>query len=556
MKKLIIFLIPFLVISPVINAQMVISSNGSDSEPSAILFVNSNNKGFLPPRMAAVHRNVISSPAEGLFLYQTDFTKGYYYYDGISWKSFISSSVNMWSVTGNSGTTDGVNFIGTTDNVPLIFRVNDSVSGRIDNGRMNSFLGYRASTYLMSGYASDFNAGIGYEVMSEDTRFSRNCAMGAGAATNFSTAYYNIAIGAMTLHNNEKADDNIAVGYKTLYHNTNAEANIAVGARSLFHLSYQNSDEEWESKNIAVGMATMFYLDPSDNTSGKANVAIGDSAMFGKDTGDRNGTCNTVLGYQAMYSTDGADSNSSAGYQSLYNISSGKFNVAMGYKTLYNLTGGEGNTAAGWSAGTINTDSTTETYNTSIGFYSSPENNMRDNTINIRGLGYGNVHIDGDNQAAFGNSDMTSIGGQVAWTTISDKRVKRNIENNVPGLSFIKKLEPVTYNFKKSEVDIGNKPVYRKNREIVHTGMFAQDVNRAAQSIGYDFDGIDKPENPDGRWGLRYALFTVPLIKAVQENQHLIEKTQKSIETAENSFEDLNELEKEISKVKQLINQR
>jgi hypothetical protein len=37
-----------------------------------------------------------------------------------------------WSLTGNSGTVDGVDFLGTTDLVPLNFRVNGGPAGRID----------------------------------------------------------------------------------------------------------------------------------------------------------------------------------------------------------------------------------------------------------------------------------------------------------------------------------------------------------------------------------------------------------------------------------------
>lgn len=34
---------------------------------------------------------------------------------------------------------------------------------------------------------------------------------------------------------------------------------------------------------------------------------------------------------------------------------------------------------------------------------------------------------------------------------------------------------------------------------------------------GYDFSGVDKPKNSESLYGLLYAEFTVPLVKAVQE---------------------------------------
>jgi len=41
-------------------------------DTSALLHVNSSNKGFLPPRMTQVERNAIYRPAIGLMVYCTD----------------------------------------------------------------------------------------------------------------------------------------------------------------------------------------------------------------------------------------------------------------------------------------------------------------------------------------------------------------------------------------------------------------------------------------------------------------------------------------------------
>ncbi len=44
-----------------------------------------------------------------------------------------------------------------------------------------------------------------------------------------------------------------------------------------------------------------------------------------------------------------------------------------------------------------------------------------------------------------------------------------------------------------------------------------------ANELGYDFSGVDAPRNEDDHYGLRYAEFVVPLVKAVQEQQEMIE---------------------------------
>ena len=54
-------------------------------EASAALDVTSTTKGLLIPRMTDVERQAISNPAEGLMVYQTNQTAGFYFYDGNTW---------------------------------------------------------------------------------------------------------------------------------------------------------------------------------------------------------------------------------------------------------------------------------------------------------------------------------------------------------------------------------------------------------------------------------------------------------------------------------------
>lgn len=56
----------------------------SSTNASAILQVESTTKGFLPPRMTTAQRNAISSPAEGLMVWDTTI-KGVFVFDGTNW---------------------------------------------------------------------------------------------------------------------------------------------------------------------------------------------------------------------------------------------------------------------------------------------------------------------------------------------------------------------------------------------------------------------------------------------------------------------------------------
>ena len=65
------------------------------------------------------------------------------------------------------------------------------------------------------------------------------------------------------------------------------------------------------------------------------------------------------------------------------------------------------------------------------------------------------------------------------------------------------------------------------NANVRFTGFIAQDVEKAAKSIGYDFSGVDKAQNENDFYGLRYSEFVVPMVKAIQEQQSQIELLKK-----------------------------
>ena len=67
-------------------AQNVIVSDDAvyTGEASAMLDVKSTDKGMLVPRLSTTQRINISSPVEGLFVYDTDLKK-FYFFDGTNW---------------------------------------------------------------------------------------------------------------------------------------------------------------------------------------------------------------------------------------------------------------------------------------------------------------------------------------------------------------------------------------------------------------------------------------------------------------------------------------
>jgi len=76
-----------------VSGRELLQQSGTHTDiPSARLAVNSTTEGFLIPRMTAVQRNGISSPATGLQIYNTN-TNTIEYFDGTIWTSNYPSNV-------------------------------------------------------------------------------------------------------------------------------------------------------------------------------------------------------------------------------------------------------------------------------------------------------------------------------------------------------------------------------------------------------------------------------------------------------------------------------
>ena len=73
-----------------IQAQVAINTDGSPADNSAMLDVNSTDKGFLPPRLDFNQRNAIANPAIGLIIYCTD-CEELQIYNGTEWAGFTTA---------------------------------------------------------------------------------------------------------------------------------------------------------------------------------------------------------------------------------------------------------------------------------------------------------------------------------------------------------------------------------------------------------------------------------------------------------------------------------
>jgi hypothetical protein len=59
---------------------------------------------------------------------------------------------------------------------------------------------------------------------------------------------------------------------------------------------------------------------------------------------------------------------------------------------------------------------------------------------------------------------------------------------------------------------------------MIQTGFIAQEVEKTANEIGYNFDGVHHPITDKDNYTIGYATFVVPLVKGMQEQQAMIEQ--------------------------------
>jgi hypothetical protein len=277
-----------------------------------------------------------------------------------------------------------------------------------------------------------------------------------------------------------------------------------------------------------------------NNSTGGYNIAIGYNALVTNSAGN----FNVAVGHEALFNNT-AQSLTAVGYQVLYNNSTGIRNAAFGEKAMFGNTSGQDNVGIG--ASTL-FSTTASNYNTAIGpaagglFNHGSFNTFVGHSATANGAGYTNSTALGDNTLVTGSNmvrignGVSSIGGPQNWSNTSDARIKTNVRSDIPGLAFIKLLKPVSYNksySKENEIKgtINPPPLAADNNYETtrYSGFLAQEVEAAAKEIGYDFSGVDKPKNEKDLYSLRYSDFVVPLVKAVQEQQTMIEEQMKMI---------------------------
>ena len=283
-----------------------------------------NTDGILIPRIDAFPATIPTVNQDAMLVYLTTTsgsnTPGFYYWNNAttSWLPISSTAIPGWELTGNLGTVNGTNFIGTTDSQAFDIRTNDVIHHRITTlgqleflntgnsiyigentgasddttlDKLNVFIGNNVGPSITTGVTATYqarnNTAIGYEAYNSATTGYANSVLGYRSGASLTTGRWNSAFGYGSLENATAVEYNTAIGYDALQ-NVDGPSNTAIGFRALAG-----------SLNPLVGTA-------------RNNTAIGEGAgrriqdgrnniYLGKDTDEfnTNGSRNTIIGTDA-----------------------------------------------------------------------------------------------------------------------------------------------------------------------------------------------------------------------------------------------------------------
>ncbi|MFT4071237.1 MAG: hypothetical protein QM654_04870 [Dysgonamonadaceae bacterium] len=278
-----------------IHAQVTIGSNYKPNS-NALLDLRENadstsSKGLLLPRMALTS-TISSAPMtvyeKGMVVYNTatvnDVTPGFYYSNGTKWVKISSSDSNSWLLTGNTSTTPGSDFLGTTDDQDLVFKRNNVQAGWLSDAKKSTAFGVGSLPTTTIGMR---NTAFGYQALGAGTGYN-SVAIGEGALLN-ATGGWNVVVGNGL--QTTSGTGNVALGWGVALNATSGINNMIVGNNSMQTLSSGN-------ENVGVGNQSLQNI-----STGSYNLAIGSQALNKVSTTNNN----TGIGYRSGFNVTGAN---------------------------------------------------------------------------------------------------------------------------------------------------------------------------------------------------------------------------------------------------------
>lgn len=170
--------------------------------------------------------------------------------------STIKSEIGAWNTDGNSGLTAGTNFLGTTDNVDLVFK-----RGGVESGRLT---------------LTESNTSFGLSSLLSRTTSTGATAIGTSALTSNTTGNFNTAIGVGALATITTGTNCVAIGHSADVTSVNAISRIALGTSASATADYQFaiSGDITTVKFHSAELSTGLVIEDRSTVSANATVTL------------------------------------------------------------------------------------------------------------------------------------------------------------------------------------------------------------------------------------------------------------------------------------------
>gem|GEM_PF-1331139 len=441
---------------------------------------------------------------------------------------FVGSKSGFSNLTGSRnlylGETAGYSNSAGNNNVFL-----GAGSGNLNTGSENVLVGSDAG--YNSGTSSR-NAVLGYQAARNMTSGTGNVMLGNQAGFSMANASSNIIIGDQAGYNSLRGARNVFLGYQSAFSWSRGSENIVIGSSAGYaadsgmyniFLGASSGLINQGNRNVFIGAETGY-----NNSLGEDNLFIGYQAGY-NNSGITGGSNNIFLGHQAGFSnTNGADNLFIGNLAGYYNTT-GKENIVLGREAGYNLSGGDRNVILGEKAGYNVQDGKGNVF---IG-YEAGMNESASGRLYIannasRPLIYGQFSSDTmvviNGTAAENPSKYTfyvngTAGGKDSWNSLSDYRLKRDIQTITGALDKVKRLRGVSFQWKDEASDA--QP---------HIGFIAQEMAEVIPEVVHSQGGI---------YSVQYAPVTAVLVEAMKEQQKMIEQLKEEIRSLKEEINNL-----------------
>lgn len=350
---------------------------------------------------------------------------------------------------------------------------------------MNIFMGLSAGANTGAGGLN--NLFIGQQAGQLNTTGDNNIALGYMALYKNATGSNSVAIGRGPLNDVSTVNDVVAIGTNAGSRLLGGDAAILIGTNVA-----ASSGGSGGIGTIAIGNAAHRYV------GGNANIAIGAGVMATGSSANSN--YNVAIGHSAM-------SGQTAG-------STVTNNVAVGYRAGDPMNGGTNNVILGYNTGS---GITTGSRNILIGASVAIPTATTNDRLNIGNLIYGDLSASkfvGINTAT--PAYTLHVTGDIAYTgvmvDVSDRRRKDEIKPIESALDDIVRLQPVSFVMKDDPT------------RALEYGFIAQDVQQIYPHL------VKTAHDKDQTMSLNYIGLIAPMLKAMQEQQAIIDQQARQIE--------------------------